>query len=84
MRPVATSVGNEQEVNQTTAVEDDDVLLALNLNALLVKYCNNNSALWNAVVANLENEEIRMKEQANRRVSPTTSTALISVYVSVS
>ena len=82
-RPAATSAdnNNEQEILQT-ADEDIDVLLALNLSAILTKYYGNNSDLLNAVVANLEKEEIRRKEQSNRSVSPTTSTALISVYVS--
>jgi len=85
MRPSATYADNnngQQEMNQTAA-EDSDVLLALNLSAILVKYYSNNPTLWNAVLANLEKEEIRRKEQANQRVSPTTSTALISVYVSL-
>ena len=81
LRPAATSVDNdEQETNQTT-VEDDVVLLPLNLSAMLMKYYSNNSALWNAVVANLEKEEIRRKEEDNRLLSPTTSITLISVYV---
>ena len=71
---------NEQEMLQTTE-EDIDILLAFNLSSMLMKYYSNNSALWNAVVANLEKEEIRRKEQANRRVSPATSIALISIYV---
>ena len=81
LRPAATSDDNGQETNQTT-VEDDVVLLALNLSAMLMKYYSNNSALWNAVVANLEKEEIRRKEDDNRLLSPTTSITLISVYVS--
>ena len=81
LRPAATSDNIEQETNQTT-VEDDVVLLALNLSAMLMKYYSNNSALWNAVVANLEKEEIRRKEEDNRLLSPTTSITLISVYVS--
>ncbi len=83
MRPAATPADNsEKEMLQTTE-EENDVLLALNLTAMLMKYYSNNSALWNTVVANLEKEEIRRKEQSNRSVSPTTSTALISVYVSL-
>jgi len=82
-KPAATFAdNNELEKLQRTEV-DIDVLLALNLSAMLMKYYSNNSALWNTVVANLEREEIRRKEQSNRSVSPTTSTALISVYVSL-
>jgi len=80
-RPAAASAVNGKEINQTT-VEDNDVLLAVNLSAMLMKYHSNDSVLWNTVVANLEKEEIRRKAEANRRLSPTTSTALISVYVS--
>ena len=85
VRPSATYADNnneQQEMNQTTA-EDSDVLLAFNLSAILVKYFSNNPALWNAVLVNLEKEEVRRKELANQRVSPTTSTVLISVYVSL-
>ena len=82
-KPAATfSDNNELEKLQRTEA-DIDVLLALNLSAMLMKYYSNNSALWNTVVANLEREEIRRKEQSNQSVSSATSTALISVYVSL-
>jgi len=70
------------EINQKNdAVEDADVFLAFNLSTMLVKYYSSDPVLWNAVLANLEKEEIRRKEEANRRLSPITSTVLISIYV---
>ena len=79
-RPTETFAINDKEFNHTT-VEDNDFLLAVHLGAMLMKYYSNDPALWNAVVANLEKEEIRRKAEANWRLSPTTSTVLISVYV---
>jgi len=79
-RPLS-DVGNN-EINQTTdAADDTDVLLALNLSNVLVKYYSKDPALWSAVMANLEKEEIRRKEEANRRLSPITATVLLSFYV---
>ena len=79
-RPLS-DVGND-EINQTAdAAEDTDVLLALNLSNVLLKYYSKDPALWNAVMANLAKEEIRRKEEANRRLSPITATVLISFYV---
>jgi len=76
-----SSVGYNK-INQTTDAEKDtDVLLALNLSNVLVKYYSKDPALWSAVMANLEKEEIRMKEEANRRLSPITATVLLSFYV---
>ena len=76
-----SSVGHT-EINQTTDAEKNtDVLLALNLSNVLVKYYSKDPALWSAVMANLEKEEIRMKEEANRRLSPITATVLLSFYV---
>ena len=81
-RPAATFDMNDKEFNHTT-IEDKDVLLAVHLGAMLMKYYSNDPELWNAVVANLEKEEIRRKAEANWRLSPATSTVLISVYVSL-
>ena len=80
-RPLSNG-GIKNEINQTTdAAEDTDVLLALNLSNVLVKYYSKDPALWSAVMANLEKEEIRRKEEANRRLSPVTATVLIGFYV---
>ena len=80
-RPALSGVGIN-EINQTTdAEEDTDVLLALNLSNVLVKYYSKDPALWSAVMANLEKEEIRRKEEANRRLSPITAAVLIGFYV---
>ena len=79
-RPLSDVGSNE--INQTTdAADDTDVLLALNLSNVLVKYYSKDPALWSAVMANLEKEEIRRKEEANRRLSPITATVLLSFYV---
>ena len=78
----ATSSYHVNGINQTTdTAEDTDVLLALNLSNVLVKYYSKDPALWNAVMANLAKEEIRKKEEANRRLSPITATVLLSFYV---
>jgi len=72
---------NNKQKFATTSYHGMDVLLALNLSTMLVKYYSSDPALWNAVMANLEQEEIRRKEEANRRLSSITSTVLISFYV---
>ena len=82
-RPAATFADNNELEKLKRTEADIDVLLAHNISAMLMKYYSNNSALWNTVVANLEREEIRRKEQSNQSVSSATSTALISVYVSL-
>ena len=79
-RPLSGDDNND--INQTTgAAEDTDVLLALNLSNVLVKYYSKDPALWSAVMANLAKEEIRRKEESNRRLSPVTATVLLSFYV---
>jgi len=72
------------KTNRTTNTEvDQDVLLAHNISAMLMKYYKHDPAFWAVVVANLEEEEIRKKKEKNQRLSPTTSNVLISVYVSL-
>ena len=52
------------EINETAnRAEDTDVLLALNLSTMLVKYYSKDPARWNAVMTNLEQEEIRKKKK---------------------
>lgn len=79
--------GSSKKVNKTNRTknteEDPDVLLVHNISFMLMKYYEFDPAFWDVVVANLEEEEIRRKEQANRRLSPATSTVLISVYVTL-
>ena len=78
--PSDLNAGNR--INETAnGTEDTDVLLALNLSNVLVKYYSKDPALWSAVMANLAKEEIRRKEEANRRLSPVTATVLITFYV---
>jgi len=72
---------NKKSNNNSTAEEDEDLLLARNISDMLMKYNKNDQTFWRIIVSNLEEEEIRRKEKANRRLSPTTSDVLISVYV---
>ncbi len=69
-------------VNQSSStMVDDTEILAHNLTTILMKNYMNDSALWNAIAVNLENEEIRWKEEANRRLSHVTSVVIIIIYV---
>lgn len=68
--------------NQSSSTMGDDTeILAHNLTTILMKNYMNDSALWNAIAINLENEEIRWKEEANRRLSHVTSVIIIIIYV---
>lgn len=69
---ISTNKENEQ---------DPDLLLALNITDMLMKYNKYDPTFWDIIASNLEEEEIRRKEEANKRLSPTTSNVLISVYV---
>ena len=63
---------------------DEIDILAHNLTELFMKhYGGNNADLWSAVLANLEKEEYRWKEAANRRLSHLASAVLVVVYVSL-
>ena len=59
----------------------DTAVLAHNITTFLMKKYANDSALWNEVANNLENEEILWKEAANRHLSHVTSSILITIYV---
>jgi len=55
--------------------------LALNLTTILLRSFENNTAFLHTLTKNLNNEEQRWKEEANRRVSDVSSTVLITIYV---
>lgn len=59
----------------------DTAVLAHNITTFLMKKYANDSALWDEVAINLENEEVLWKEAANRRLSHVTSSILITIYV---
>jgi len=60
---------------------DDTEILAHNITSILMRYYENNTALWEAIAINLEREEILWKEKANRRLSDLTSNIFITLYV---
>lgn len=60
---------------------DDTEILAHNITSILMRYYENNSALWEAIAINLEKEEVLWKERANRRLSDLTSNIFITLYV---
>ena len=60
---------------------DDTEILAHNITSILMRYYENNTALWEAIAINLEREEILWKERANRRLSDLTSNIFITLYV---
>jgi len=61
--------------------EDDTEELALNLSSILLSKYQNDSAFLIALARNLMNEEVRWKEEANRRLSDFSATVLITIYV---
>jgi len=61
--------------------EDDTEELALNLSNILLNKYQNDSAFLIALARNLMNEEVRWKEEANRRLSDFSATVLITIYV---
>jgi hypothetical protein len=64
--------------------DDDTEELALNLSSILLSKYQNDSAFLSALTKNLMNEEVRWKEEANRRLSDVSATVLISIYVNKS
>jgi len=61
--------------------EDETEELALNLTNILLRSFENNTAFLHTLTKSLNNEELRWKEEANRRVSDVSSTILITIYV---
>ena len=62
-------------------VDDDTEELALNLSNILLSKYQNDTAFLSALTKNLMNEEVRWKEEANRRLSDVSATVLITIYV---
>ena len=60
---------------------DDTEILAHNITNILIRYYENNSALWEAIAINLEKEEVLWKERANRRLSDLKYSIFITLYV---
>ncbi len=61
--------------------EDDTEELALNLSSILLSKYQNDPAFLSALTKNLMNEEVRWKEEANRRLSDVSAIVLIAIYV---
>jgi len=77
--PTASGISYDDDfMNQE---EDDTEELALNLSSILLSKYENDTAFLSALAKNLMNEEYRWKEEANRRLSDVSATALISIYV---
>ena len=70
---------NDSVVDQES--EDDTEELARNLTTILLRSFENNTAFLHTLTKSLNNEELRWKEEANRRVSDVSSTVLITIYV---
>jgi len=70
------SVMNKQQVD-----DDANIILAHNLTAILLQNYRHDAGLLNAILKNLKNEEIRWKEEANRRISDLTFNVIIPIYV---
>lgn len=82
----SVSIGNDQllpHYNSEVAQEADDeaVILAHNLSAILFSYFQNDTDLLEILTNNLRDEEIRWLKEANRRLSDITFSIIISVYV---
>jgi len=62
---------------------DDDakIILAHNLTSILLRNYQHDASLLDDVLKNLRNEEIRWKEEANRRLSDLTFNVIIPIYV---
>jgi len=58
-------------------------VVAHNLTNMLYSYFQNNTALLEVLTQNLNNEEIRLREVAERCVSNITFTVIVVIYVSL-
>jgi len=83
----SVSIGNNAQLfpqyNSEVAQEADDeaVILAHNLSAILYSFFQNDTDLLEILTNNLRDEEIRWLKEANRRLSDITFSIIISVYV---
>jgi len=62
-------------------IDDANVIMAHNLTTILLRNYQHDAGLLNDILKNLRNEEIRWKEEANRRMSDLTFNVLIPIYV---
>jgi len=77
--PTAGGISNDGDLmNQE---EDDTEELALNLSSILLSKYQNDTDFLIALTKSLNNEEVRWKEEANRRLSDVSATVLITIYV---
>ncbi len=72
-------LNNHQELNEDE--DDTDIILAHNLTEILVRNYQHDASLLDAILKNLNNEENRWKEEANRRLSDHTFNVIIPIYV---
>lgn len=70
---IPNEAGIDRDPNE---VIDETRLLAHNLTNILYSYFENNTALLEVLTQNLNNEEIRWREAAERRVSNVTLTVI--------
>ncbi len=62
-------------------IDDANVIMAHNLTTILLRNYQHDAGLLNDILKNLRNEEIRWKEEANRRISDLTFNVIIPIYV---
>lgn len=75
-------LNNHQEVDDDNdGDEESDIILAQNLTEILFRNYQHDASFLSAVLKNLNNEETRWKEKANRRLSDHTFNAIIPIYV---
>lgn len=74
--------GTEIYLASNKFIDEPAHILAHNLTTILYNYFQNNTSLLEVLTNNLKNEEIRWREEANRRVSDITFTVIAVAYVS--
>jgi len=72
-------LNSHQELNEDE--DDTDIILAHNLTEILFRNYQHDASLLDAILKNLNNEENRWKEEANRRLSDHTFNVIIPIYV---
>ncbi len=82
LRPPTASDGFSHPDDDALSQEDDDTeALVLNLSSILLSKYHNDTAFLSTLTKNLMNEEVRWKEEANRRLSDVSAIVLIAIYV---
>jgi len=77
--PIASGLSPDDDA--LSHEEDDTEALVLNLSSILLSKYQNDTAFLSALTKNLMNEEVRWKEEANRRLSDVSAIVLIAIYV---